>query len=112
MRTPASAARAAAEHRAPAWHRDLGAFIPPLLRGRPPDGATRVERVVVGTLALVDISGFTQLTERLGARGKVGAEELTEILNSIFSELLQLARRDGASLVKWSGDAVLLLFQG
>src|SRR5438046_2617895 len=33
-------------------------------------------RAVEGTLAFVDVSGFTRLTERLAARGKVGAEEM------------------------------------
>lgn len=91
---------------------DLAPFVPALLRTWLAYGPTTTERVVDGTLAMIDISGFTQLTERLAARGRVGAEELTEILNTLFSELLELARRDGAQLLKWSGDAVLLLFTG
>src|SRR6476659_7554129 len=65
-----------------------------------------------GTLAFVDISGFTRLTERLARKGKVGAEEMSDILSATFAGLLTLARADGADLVKWGGDAVLLLFQG
>ena len=38
-------------------------------------------RSVDGTLAVVDVSGFTRLTERLAVRGKVGAEEMTGILD-------------------------------
>ena len=91
---------------------DLAPFVPALLRTWLTDDPTTVQRVVDGTLAMIDVSGFTQLTERLAARGRVGAEELTEILNTLFCELLELARRDGAHLVKWSGDAVLLLFTG
>ena len=66
---------------------------------------------VVGSLAFVDISGFTTLTERLAAKGKVGAEEMSDLLNMAFAELLERAYRYGASLVKWGGDAVLLLFE-
>src|SRR3954470_11432826 len=91
---------------------DLAPFVPRLLQTWLTDDATAAHGSVGGTLAIVDISGFTQLTERLAARGKVGAEELTEILNTLFSELLELARRDGAQLLKWSGDAVVLLFVG
>lgn len=69
-------------------------------------------RSVDGTLAFVDVSGFTRLTERLAVRGKVGAEEMTGILDRTFAELLAVAYSHGAWLVKWGGDAVLLLFQG
>jgi class 3 adenylate cyclase/tetratricopeptide (TPR) repeat protein len=69
-------------------------------------------RSVEGTLAFVDISGFTTLTERLADRGKVGAEEMTGLLDRTFAELLAVAYSHGAWLVKWGGDAVLLLFQG
>ena len=73
-------------------------------------GRTHLE--VEGTLLFSDISGFTRLTERLARNGKVGAEEMSDALDSTFSELLAEAWRDGADLVKWGGDAVLLLFEG
>ena len=91
---------------------DLSPFVPQLLRTWLTEDTKAAHRAIAGTLAMIDISGFTQITERLAAHGKVGAEELTEILDSIFSELLQLARHDGAQLVKWAGDAVVLLFEG
>jgi len=67
---------------------------------------------VEGSLAFVDISGFTRLTERLARTGKVGAEEMSDLLNATFSALLRDAWAEGADLVKWGGDAVLLLFRG
>ena len=69
-------------------------------------------RSVDGTLAFVDISGFTRLTERLARKGKVGAEEMSDLLDATFAALLAVAYEDGAGLVKWGGDAVLLLFDG
>jgi class 3 adenylate cyclase/tetratricopeptide (TPR) repeat protein len=78
------------------------------LRSTPQARHRRVE----GSLAFVDISGFTALTERLAARGKVGAEELSDLLDATFVTLLEQAYGYGASLVKWGGDAVLLLFEG
>src|SRR5439155_9863182 len=33
-------------------------------------------------------------------------------LNAVFEELLSVAYEDGAGLIKWGGDAVLLLFDG
>jgi class 3 adenylate cyclase/tetratricopeptide (TPR) repeat protein len=69
-------------------------------------------RTIDGTLAFVDISGFTRLTELLASRGKSGAEELTEHLDATFAALLDVARGHDSELVKWGGDAVLLLFTG
>lgn len=69
-------------------------------------------RTVDGTLAFIDISGFTRLTERFARAGKVGAEEVSQILNAAFVSLLDVAYGYGADLIKWGGDAVLLLFGG
>ena len=77
-------------------------------------GGTPDERVRVlsGTLAFVDISGFTRLTEILAARGKAGAEEVTGYLDALFAELLAIAYEGGGELIKWGGDAVLVWFSG
>ena len=69
-------------------------------------------RSVEGSLAFVDISGFTALTESLNRRGKIGAELLRDTLDPIFCALLDEAYRWGAGLLKWGGDAMLLLFEG
>ena len=69
-------------------------------------------RAVEGSLAFVDISGFTALTESLNRRGKIGAELLRDALDPIFCALLDEAYRWGAGLLKWGGDAMLLLFEG
>ena len=90
----------------------LGPYVPRLLvdwlRSTPDARVREVE----GSLAFVDISGFTSLTERLGRKGRVGAEEISNILDATFASLLSVAYEDGAGLVKWGGDAVLLLFEG
>jgi class 3 adenylate cyclase/tetratricopeptide (TPR) repeat protein len=85
-------------------------YVPRLLASWVPDDARH--RRVTGSVAFVDISGFTRLTERLARKGKVGAEEMSDILSATFAGLLTEAMADGADLVKWGGDAVLLLFQG
>ena len=65
-----------------------------------------------GTLVFVDISGFTALTEQLASRGKIGAEVLRDTLDGVFKTLLDEAYAWGAGLLKWGGDALLLLFDG
>lgn len=67
-------------------------------------------RLVDGTLAFVDVSGFTALTERLAARGKAGAEEVSDIVGGTFAELLAVAYAEGGQMLKWGGDAALLFF--
>ncbi len=69
-------------------------------------------RVVEGSLVLFDVTGFTRLTERLARRGREGAEELSDVLDTVFGGLLAAADDEGADLLKWGGDAVLLLFDG
>ncbi|MFN2615209.1 MAG: adenylate/guanylate cyclase domain-containing protein, partial [Actinomycetota bacterium] len=68
--------------------------------------------VTDGSLVFVDISGFTALSERLAARGRIGAEELTEAISGCFADLLALAYGEGGSLLKFGGDALLLFFEG
>ncbi len=64
------------------------------------------------SLLFVDISGFTALTERLARKGKIGAELMRDTLDGIFRALLDEAYDWGAGLLKWGGDALLLLFDG
>ena len=71
-----------------------------------------LHRPVDGTMALVDISGFTRVSERLARHGHVGAEEVTEVIDGTFGRLLPAAYAFGANLLKFGGDAQLLLFTG
>src|SRR4051812_10227649 len=75
-------------------------------------GDERPWRAIDGSLVFVDISGFTALSEKLGRRGRVGAEELTTTLSGCFGDLLTVAYDAGGSLLKFGGDALLLLFEG
>ncbi|MGD0310963.1 MAG: adenylate/guanylate cyclase domain-containing protein [Acidimicrobiales bacterium] len=69
-------------------------------------------RQVNGTIAFVDISGFTKLSEGLAKHGKVGAEELTATIGTCFVALLDIAVANGGRLLKFGGDALLLWFTG
>ena len=91
---------------------DLTPFVPRVvvdwLRVDPEARHRRLE----GTLAFVDISGFTALNERLAQKGKLGAEEVTEVMNRTFERLLDVAYAFGGGLLKFGGDALLLFFTG
>lgn len=69
-------------------------------------------RQIEGSLLSADISGFTALSERLAAGGKSGAETVTEMVNACFTALMAAAERYGGEVVKFGGDALLVLFRG
>ena len=62
------------------------------------------------TLVFADVSGFTRLSERLARRGGEGSEQLVDVINACFTSLLAEAYGRGGSLVKFGGDAMVLLF--
>ena len=69
-------------------------------------------REVEGSMVFGDVSGFTKMSERLARHGKVGAEEVADAINTCFEQLLDVAYRCGGNLLKFGGDALLLLFTG
>ncbi|HYL52602.1 MAG TPA: adenylate/guanylate cyclase domain-containing protein, partial [Acidimicrobiia bacterium] len=68
--------------------------------------------VVDGSLLSADISGFTALSERLASIGREGAEELTDLLNRCFDQMIASAASYGGDVLKFGGDALLILFDG
>ena len=98
----ASAARAAA----------IAPYLPRLVIEWMHESPGAIHRELESTLVFVDISGFTKLSERLARRGKLGAEELAVTIDSCFEQLLEIAYGYGANLLKFGGDALLLLFSG
>ncbi|HJP66950.1 MAG TPA: adenylate/guanylate cyclase domain-containing protein, partial [Actinomycetota bacterium] len=87
-------------------------YLPRLLVEWPPDPPPPTAREIAGTLAFVDISGFTKMSERLARRGKEGAEEVAGLIGTCFTSLLSVAYGEGGGLVKFGGDALLLFFHG
>jgi class 3 adenylate cyclase/tetratricopeptide (TPR) repeat protein len=90
----------------------LGPHVPTVVADWLRDQPERRHQALDCTLVFADISGFTRMTELLGARGRIGAEEMAELINGIFEPLLAAAYAYGAGLIKWGGDAGLLLFRG
>jgi predicted ATPase/class 3 adenylate cyclase len=67
---------------------------------------------VFASLVFTDVTGFTALSERLAGRGKQGAEEITRVISAVFETLLAEAFEQGGDLLKFGGDALMLLFTG
>ncbi len=90
----------------------LDKYVPSIALAWEEEAGSQSWRELEATLCFIDISGFTNLSERLARRGRIGAEELTEVLNHVFGSMLEVAYLNGGSLLKFGGDALLLLFQG
>src|SRR5438132_11879679 len=84
----------------------LTPYVPRLLIEWLRDDPSGRHRSIEGTLAFVDISGFTQMTQRLARKGRDGAEETSDTLNTRFSHLLAVAYHYRAGLVTRGRDAV------
>lgn len=63
-----------------------------------------------GVVLVVDITGFTALTERLAARGPGGAETLAEVLNATFGDVIDRVHAHGGDVVSFAGDAIQALW--
>ncbi len=90
----------------------LAPYLPRLVRGWSEEPDSPRMRLLDGSLVSVDISGFTALAERLQTKGKAGAEELVTRISDVFDALIAVAERHGGDVLKFRGDALLLLFTG
>ena len=63
-----------------------------------------------GYTMFIDLSGFTPLTESLMKSGSRGAEELSLILNEIFSPLVSQVYSRGGFIPYFAGDAFTAIF--
>ncbi|MEO9174184.1 MAG: adenylate/guanylate cyclase domain-containing protein, partial [Gaiellales bacterium] len=90
----------------------LRPFVPRIVVDWLRETPTARARTYEGTLVFADISGFTELTEALARRGREGAEQIAGVIDAAFAELTRRAYAHQADLLKYGGDAVLLLFRG
>jgi len=90
---------------------DLGAYLPIDRRAALACGATLPDRAH-GAVMFADVTGFTLLAESLvQALGpRRGAEELTALLNQVYSALITQIEQFGGSVVGFSGDAITCWF--
>lgn len=90
----------------------LRPYVPRLSAEWLADAPEQTARLVDGTLVSADISGFTRLTEQLATLGRRGAEELTDLLNTCFDDMIAVCLTAGGDIIKFGGDALLVLFRG
>lgn len=90
----------------------ISSYVPRLVLDWEQEAPGSECRQIDGALVFVDITGFTAMSERMAKKGKVGAEEVTDVLSVTFAELLDVAYKVGGNLLKFGGDALLLFFRG
>ncbi len=90
----------------------LAAYVPmPVAQAinRHPYPLTRpVARRLPAAVLFTDISGFTPLSELLS--GPAGPEELSDLTNQYFTRMIQIVQAYQGQVVKFSGDAMTVLF--
>ncbi|MCK4666098.1 AAA family ATPase, partial [Candidatus Dependentiae bacterium] len=65
-----------------------------------------------GSIISIDIKGFTPLTDELMNQGSQGIEILSEILNQVFSPIINLVYSNGGWVTHFAGDALSAFFKG
>jgi class 3 adenylate cyclase len=63
-------------------------------------------------ILILDISGFTALTERLAKHGAAGAEQLSGILNRHFGRIAEITESHGGDIVAFAGDSAIAMWPG
>ncbi|XP_049548290.1 adenylate cyclase type 10-like [Anopheles darlingi] len=62
-------------------------------------------------MMFLDVSGFTDLSERYNRPENGGASKLSQVLNTYLGGIVQEILGHGGDIAKFSGDAVLVLFK-
>ena len=87
-------------------------YVPRLALGWLAEPMPTAHRRVDGSLLFADVSGFTRLSERLAAHGRVGAEEVVGLVGDVLSALVAEIEEHGGDVLVFAGDAVVVLFEG
>jgi class 3 adenylate cyclase len=61
-------------------------------------------------VGFVDLSGFTAASERLGRFGPRGTEQLQDLINALFTPIIDVVHRAGGEIGWFAGDAVGVVF--
>src|SRR6187431_3640463 len=92
----------------------LASYVPKLIQKRVAQNPVPIDSPLAkdfqAAVLFADISGFTALTERLAEKGTSGVETLARILNDYFGQLIDLVYDYGGDVVKFGGDAIIIIW--
>lgn len=72
------------------------------------DSPTSID--VIGAVSIVDVSGFTAMTSQVAQLGPYGTDLLHHFMNSYFSQLIEIIEQFDGDVVKFAGDAMIVIF--
>jgi class 3 adenylate cyclase/tetratricopeptide (TPR) repeat protein len=61
-------------------------------------------------VVIIDISGFTELTQLLMDKGSAGAEELAKIIRKLFQPLIEIIEENHGFISSFAGDSFIAIF--
>lgn len=85
-------------------------YVPRDVYDRPPKPGQLQHFWQDGTLLFTDLAGFTPLLEACATEGIEGAEVLLKLINSYFSEMIEIIGKSSGNLLEFTGDALLVQF--
>ncbi|MBN1993214.1 MAG: AAA family ATPase [Anaerolineae bacterium] len=92
-------------------YRVLLDYTPHYLLELDPTPGQAYGELLEGTFVFADVTGFTALTELLSKQGHTrGREIMNQIMNRLFSSILEPLTASGGDLLIFAGDAVLAYF--
>ncbi len=72
--------------------------------------AIQLQKPSEAALLLAGVSGFTSISRALAARGRAGAEELTQILDRFFTTIVELVHAHGGDVIRFEGSRLIIFF--
>ena len=92
-------------------HRVLVQYMPRYLIELDPRPGQPHGELIEGSFIFADVTGFTALTELLSRQGRArGPELMNQIMNRLFTEILDPLIASGGDLLIFAGDAALVYF--
>jgi class 3 adenylate cyclase len=75
------------------------------------DNTPKPQSVTINAaLLLLDMSGFTSLSQQFSSHGNIGIESLSGHINRLFSSVIAAIYKAGGDVIKFMGDALLIMF--
>src|SRR3712207_2574378 len=74
------------------------------------DALGQTEGSLTAAVLIVDISGFTEVTERMMEHARSGAEYLADTLRFYFDPLIAAVHQAGGFIIAFAGDSFTAIF--
>ncbi len=70
----------------------------------------KLKKELFAHVLIIDISGFTELTQLLMDKGSAGAEELSQIIKKLFEPLISMIEENHGFISSFAGDSFIAIF--